>query len=131
MMTLEDLRDTAIRPHHWSGASSSRASTSSGSNGFTVITKMTKRRGSSQIRQNNFNSNWKLTGSPYESFVYIDYFFHEKQSTKQICYPQAVHSKTGDLLRLRDSVRVNSIDGEPNFACICRLFNDPKTGKEK
>ncbi|VDO50895.1 unnamed protein product, partial [Onchocerca flexuosa] len=61
----------------------------------------------------------------------MQYFYHEKQSTRQLCYPQAVHAKTGDILRLRDSVRVNSIDGEPNFACICRLFNDPKTGKKK
>ncbi|KAK6109478.1 hypothetical protein QQG55_36165 [Brugia pahangi] len=129
MVTFDDLRNTSVRPRHWSGASSSRASTSSGSNEFTVITKMRKRRdSSSRNRRNNFNSNWKLIGLPYESSVYIDYFFHENQSIKQICYPQAVHSKTGDLLRLRDSVRVNSIDGEPNFACICRLFNDSKTG---
>lgn len=129
MVTFDDLRNTSVRPRHWSGASSSHASTSSGSNEFTVITKMRKRRdSSSRNRRNNFNSNWKLIGLPYESSVYIDYFFHENQSIKQICYPQAVHSKTGDLLRLRDSVRVNSIDGEPNFACICRLFNDSKTG---
>ncbi|VBB30711.1 unnamed protein product [Acanthocheilonema viteae] len=128
MVTLEDLRNTSVRPRRWSGAGSSRASTSSGSNGFTVITKMGKRRGSSRIRKNNFNSNWKLIGSPYESSVYVDYFFHEKQSTTRICYPQAIHSKTGDLLRLRDSVLVNAIGGEPNFACICRLFSDQETG---
>uniref|UniRef100_A0A915PH50 BAH domain-containing protein n=1 Tax=Setaria digitata TaxID=48799 RepID=A0A915PH50_9BILA len=117
VIALEDLRSTPMRPRRWSAASSSRASTSSASNGFTVITKMERRRGLSRARRSSFNSNWKLIGAPYESSVYID-----------ICYPQAVHSKTGDLLRLRDSVRVNSIDGEPNFACICRLFNDPKTG---
>ncbi|CAG9538565.1 unnamed protein product [Cercopithifilaria johnstoni] len=130
MVTLKGLRNTSIRPRHWSGTNSSRASTSSGSNGFRVITKMGKRRGSSRTRRNNCNSNWKLIGSPYESSVYIDYFFHEKQSTRRICYPQAVHSKTGDLLRLRDSVLVNAIGGEPNFAFICRLFNDQETGKK-
>ncbi|VDK78972.1 unnamed protein product [Litomosoides sigmodontis] len=143
MVTLEDLTNSSVRPRHWSGTSSSRASTSSGSNGFTVITKMGKRRGSSRIRRNNFNSNWKLIGPPYESSVYIDillikflqknidvlqYFFHEKQSTTRLCYPQAIHSKTGDLLRLRDSVLVNAVGGEPNFACICRLFSDQETG---
>lgn len=75
MMTLEDLKNTSVRPRHWSGTSSSRASTSSGSNGFTVITKAEKRRGSSRTRRSNFNSNWKLIGSPYESSVYIDVSF--------------------------------------------------------
>ncbi|VDM97970.1 unnamed protein product, partial [Onchocerca ochengi] len=76
MMSLENLRNTPIRSRHWSGASSSRASTSSSSNEFTVITKMAKKRGSSRElsrnRRNSFNSNWKLTGSPYESFIYVD-----------------------------------------------------------
>uniref|UniRef100_A0A0R3RI12 BAH domain-containing protein n=1 Tax=Elaeophora elaphi TaxID=1147741 RepID=A0A0R3RI12_9BILA len=128
VVALEGLRNNSVRPRHWSGASSSRASTSSGSNGFTVITKTGKRRGSSRIQRNIFNSHWKLIGPPFESPVYVDYFFHEKLYGTKICYSQAVHSKTGDLLRPRDSVLVNSADGEPNFACICRLFSDPETG---
>lgn len=61
--------------------------------------------------------------------IVLQYFFHEKQSTTRLCYPQAIHSKTGDLLRVRDSVLVNAIGGEPNFAFICRLFSDQETGK--
>lgn len=77
MMTLDDLRIHSLRRRRrWSGLSS-RASTSSGSNGFSpnVTTKQTepKKRGSSQTRRNNnFNSNWKLVGSPYECSIYID-----------------------------------------------------------
>lgn len=82
MVTLEDLTNSSVRPRHWSGTSSSRASTSSGSNGFTVITKMGKRRGSSRVRRNNFNSNWKLIGPPYESSVYIDV----SQKFSNFCY---------------------------------------------
>ncbi|VDK70477.1 unnamed protein product [Gongylonema pulchrum] len=56
--------------------------------------------------------------------VFLPIFQNDIAPLKRICYKQARHSKTGDLLKLRDAVRVNSTDGEANFGAIARLFSD-------
>ncbi|VDN03375.1 unnamed protein product [Thelazia callipaeda] len=102
---------------------------SNSSDVFKILSRVGRRcRIPAKTQTTSINSNWKLTGKACRKTVYINSFHSLHCSPKQLCYPEAVHSKTGDILRSRYCVRVNSTDGEPNFAYICHLFNDPDTG---